>query len=295
MNGPSWFIDNDVVIKKGKLDTMKANTLLSCRTENGSAVIDLKYSGWLMLIGASCKVSITPMTKYLNSISFAVPEGQKAVIAITAVHVLQGKHSQEEHGRFLIPVFWKEKTLMVDLEQPFVPHPDRLGQITCDEDLLVWVGEQKFIACPPHVLGKADLKKKREKLIAEGYRVVDDPNLLCRYMVGQATVEDLKAAATLDRRSQVERELAGTKTSLDTALEVISQLRCKLVIERNDRDFLALQLKNNQDQLSREGQVVREIILNQGERRTFFGFLSWVKVRKLEDNFEEPAGKYLAG
>jgi hypothetical protein len=92
----------------------------------------------------------------------------------------------------------------VDKDEDFVPVADRLGQIhVYEKDLSVNTRGQEFNTAHDAWGGiHADyLANKRDPLLKKGIRIVDDANLLCRYLVGQATLKELEAEASGDQRT----------------------------------------------------------------------------------------------
>ncbi len=319
---------------------MKASLYLSVRTENEVAVIYSSRAGTTRMdfFGASCRASVRPMTRYLDSITISPEKGKDGVVAFSVEHYAEQKQGDYLKTTLFAPITWNGDKVQVNLDAPFVPHPDRLAQIECRDALVVTTKDQVFACRMPSVLGDKDTAKEKEALIKKGYRLVDDANLLCRFLVEQATLGDLEAAATLDKRSQMERELAECRNELEAlrfqategarlterlvektrlqsetceglngelveykaelvkANTVVTNLAEKyaergILLEEKKREIEECKVKFRKElamhsvavaQLKERENAIEGILLNRAPHHTLFGFLPWVKVKKIK-------------
>lgn len=84
----------------------------------------------------------------------------------------------------------------IDLENHWVPVPGRLGQALFDGGA----------ACIQVAIGSDVYTTNPDRVGKSGYRYVPDANLLCRYLVGEATAEEVEAAASAHIEEQNARE-----------------------------------------------------------------------------------------
>ncbi|OHA18530.1 MAG: hypothetical protein A2664_02740 [Candidatus Taylorbacteria bacterium RIFCSPHIGHO2_01_FULL_46_22b] len=307
------FLDNDVV-NQMESTPMSAYGQFSIRIEGGSAVITKDNDEHFSFIGASCPVSTTPFNHYALSVSVAPQKGTRAVVVIGS----SNQPGKKATNTFLINLSWEGDKLIADMKNHFVPLPDRLVETGGKQfGFVVTYKDQRFTTFDSSEFNDADVPQKRCQLEDKGLRIVDDPNLLCRFLVNQATFEDLEAAATLDKRSQTERDLAWTRAQLEKCEVTLSQERegsikqgqklrtCRAEFEacQQQRALTREALRSAESGLSRlygevatlreERRRVIDILYNQGESRTFWGWRARVKVRKLEDCLEVPTSNYI--
>ncbi len=265
---------------------MKANTYLGVRVQGQTAVIAITVPGWMTFIGASCTASVDPFNKHIQSVSISAEPGENALIAIKSVHKCSSKGGGIDDNLCLIPLKWENGKMVVDLDQHFVPHAQRLVQLTSSSDVLVTTNGQRFTTCTDEWSGVGNyLKEKRGKLIESGCRIVEDPNLLLRFAIDRATFEDLEAAATLDKRSQTERQLAQCHQELEEKTTELTSIRKTLSSACEAVDQVKKNLSKADAEkalLIQERLAVQHIIGNSHGSHTRFGFLPWVKVAKLE-------------
>ena len=79
------------------------------------------------------------------------------------------------------PVILKEKKLFVELKNPWVPPPDRMAQAFADHLRVVTAADEAFTTNLFNTV--------------QGYWVVRDANLFCRFLDGKVNVEELKKHA----------------------------------------------------------------------------------------------------
>lgn len=172
---------------------MKANERLDEQIKNKTVTITGKFETKITFLGSSCSASVNPGE---NIDSFSLFPGEEAVCAVQISYwVTSGKYAGWEYRHFLLQIsLGDDGNPQVELEHAFVPKPDRLGQIVPEAGLTVRIGEEFFLA--PLLVSSCDTEEKLTALRTQ-YRLVanKDANLLCRFIAGKATPEEVKAAA----------------------------------------------------------------------------------------------------
>lgn len=299
---------------------MKASNILSCRAENGVAVIrmDTTTSGSIMFIGASCTASTPAFTYGIQDVTITPAREESGVVALRVTRETftgKGIGVHRDEFNFMVPFAWNNGRLMVDLEQPFLGTPDRLGQIVGDGELTVMTDGQRFTSCrnawvqPDY---PAFLEKK-EKMVSQGYRIVEDPNLLCEFLAGKKDMVDLQAAATLDRREFIVQQLDRTRCALAAEMEQTQRLiaalekketarlewECqavKMLRERNQAHTACAEVNSRAANLLQHRDEIMnglwDILNNQGLFfGSPFGWLWWVKLGKIREYFSRQKEK----
>lgn len=174
---------------------------VSARSGKGSLIVYVNSphaDQRLDFVGASLRASVRSGEFGLNSFTLvrsgpregADPQNEKAdnsediVAFATQLFTCNGTPIIQLGG--IYPITSKGDELHVDLDRPFVPHADRLGQFRFEgkfATLCVEIGGELYSA-------------QRPKDVPGGVKVhaVLEANLLCRYLVGKATAEEVKAA-----------------------------------------------------------------------------------------------------
>lgn len=204
--------------------------------KNGVAVIcGFSSNVKITLIGASCEASVRSGTKDVQSISFRPAKGEEAVAAIRTLYRVYGKDAYYTEVEGLIRLYWKDDKLVVDLGPYFCrqDHPYRLGQVGENNILSVTTRGQVF-SSRPNGYNLSCNKEKEEELLRTGVRFVD-ADLLCGYLVGNLTFEELEAVATGDQRTVEQIRYMKLQDDLCDALEKYGQIQ---------EDHLALQEKH---------------------------------------------------
>ena len=187
--------------------------------KDGVAVISvINGSTTMTFLGASCISSVRPGTDRLNSITLSPSKGEKAVVALIT-YCMYSKQPNIIIGG-LVDLRWDGDKLIVE-EREFISPPDRLGQVMPGiRTLQVTTKGQTFAAC---------WKSYAEELEKQGVRIVEDANMLCRYLVNLASFEELEAVASGDLRTRYEIETTNLKLELRQRREEIARLvaRCK--------------------------------------------------------------------
>ncbi len=169
---------------------------LSARSSIGTVTLYVNsvHAGQrLEFIGSSLPASANAGDCGLQSLSLALPmdvdaksvpqkEDETEVVAFaTQFLACDGTPIVRLAGIF--EVTYDEKGVHVELEKPFAPRPDRLGQVRFDGNipyLCVRVGEEWYTSRPSAHLPDA--------------RVVRDANILCRYLAGKDHPDSVKSA-----------------------------------------------------------------------------------------------------
>ncbi|MEN9614091.1 MAG: hypothetical protein RLZZ347_398 [Candidatus Parcubacteria bacterium] len=179
----------------------------------------------IKFLGSSCASSVLPGTATeaptlcgLSSFTIQVEKEKPAVIAlVTDVRQCAGKRVTHRVDASLIPVCWNNGMLEVKHQIPFVSKIDCLGQIISD-DLTVVVGAKRFSTCHKTMFGDDSTRQKMQRLQAEGYAIVPDGNLLCRFLVGEATLDEVEKAVTVKPVdvAELENQLALSALEVET-------------------------------------------------------------------------------
>jgi hypothetical protein len=205
---------------------MRANECLSVKAVGTTATFTHNSAGWMYFRGASCIASLPPNGGgRVNMVSVSIPHGQQAVVALNATKAVaddRGRTHYEE-GSFLIPIIWEDNKMVVDLDSPFIAAPDRLGQIDEQSRLVVTVGNQRFASslCVDEPANSLKINGDGAILVEKGFRFVKDPNLLCKFLVGDISLDMLEEAASPDGRSASEIELDGLREQHHKDVETI--------------------------------------------------------------------------
>ncbi len=241
---------------------------MSVAVNGNSAMLSNDSHVSLTFIGASCNAGLLPMTK-ANIITFSPEKGRNAVIAVTTYYNPPGKDPIQK-DQFFIGATWEEGVLVVNLNKNFISPLGRLGSINDDGDIETLANGQRFISIntKQHPLDE-HLQKEKDRLIAKGYRLIDDPNLICKYLIGDANEADLEFAATEDNRSQTERELGKARQQLAEQTDVLERNRqtvkaaiadveeARATIQRLTEEKKALEKKNDEDKADFVSFVVK--------------------------------------
>lgn len=173
---------------------MKANERLDRQVKHKTVTITGKHETKITFLGSSCPASVNP-GDCMDSFSL-FPGEEEAVCAVQISYaVMRGKYGGWEYQHFLLEISrGDDGNPKVELEHVFVPKSDRMGQIVPEVGVTVRIGEEFFLA--PLLVSSYDTEKKLTALRTK-YRLVsvENANLLCRFIAGKATVEEVKAAA----------------------------------------------------------------------------------------------------
>ncbi len=172
-------------------------------------------SSWTVnFIGSSCQASAPAGAHDLTSVTFTPAIGKREVVALCMVHADGKSGVQWICG--LVGLTLDGDKIHVDLGFPF--ERDRLGQVTADGKLTVTTEGQRFFYSEGFAENtRRHLSKEPEQCLLQGVRLVNSPNLLCRYLVGQADIRELEAAASGDMRTAEQIRLANVQAELREA------------------------------------------------------------------------------
>ncbi len=244
---------------------MGCGGLMSARVGQGSvAFVSNDLITRLSFFGASCTANVLPLTGSLSSIVLVPKKGKNAVVAFCLTQIPNSKHSVRMDSYQILVLQAREgEEHVVDMNTQFVSFEGRLGSLT-NNGLLVTFGTQGFIS--PNVNAESFEEKKKE-LIEQGFRVVKDPNLLCEFLAGDIGPEDLRAAATLDQRSLIERELeevkgelGNTKSKLEFIEVCLSREREKSERDREDTQTTIREAVEAEGNLQRQVEALKEFV-----------------------------------
>ncbi len=285
---------------------MQMSHVGNCWSKDGVGVIRVDGTGQVVFVGASCATSAVPFTRThdLTISPLGKENGVVALVIVKESRTGKGATTHWDNYQFLVPFSWDEGKLEIDDEHPFLPMPDRLGQINSAYDLMVSTAGQRFSTCrnewvdPNH---PAYLKKKSD-LLEQGVRIIDDPNLLCRFLVGQATLENLESVATMDKRDHKEYLLHIASTGWEEEKSKTAQLtKMAAELEKNrdawkdkwyevDEDYQSVSRERKEFKLQAEYSLellihisrrLLQALGNLGDEKTGLGKLWWVQLRKI--------------
>lgn len=174
---------------------MTASNKIHAEVKKTQVTLAGRLGNTLTFLGSSCPASLYP-GEQAESFTVSPGEGEDLVVVKTSVLENRGKYGTWSHGHFLLLISRRTECPWVELEKVFVPEEGRVGQIIPDVGLSVRIGDEFFLS--PLLLSQY---KKEERLteLKKQYRLVKeaDANLLCRFMAGKATAEEVKAAANV--------------------------------------------------------------------------------------------------
>ncbi len=178
---------------------MKANVYLSVGIRGNVATFAIPHNpGWIMVLASSCATSVERNTA-CQQLSISANTGEDAVV------ILKQRKDKEKIGldffTYIISVTWSGSKMCVDLDSAYVPHTGRLLAVDDNDMISVVTDGQRFVFKDKTTVDDDTAWDKKK------FRVVSDPNILCRFALEQASFDDLVASATLDMRGQVERDL----------------------------------------------------------------------------------------
>lgn len=154
---------------------MKPNYLLKAKAGNGIVTVLAPFNGFpLMVLGASCFVSVSPQDG--NVSSFVVkPNRPKEVVAVALIDACHpDKNRNSVCEVFLLSVTKENDIVLVDLDFPFIPLPDKIGQLVHDEKsctMRLTLGDRGSVESIIQVLGTIEAGKSFNK---ECEHLVDD-------------------------------------------------------------------------------------------------------------------------
>lgn len=280
---------------------MSIGTNLRVSVSDGIAVISgLNSTTKITLIGASCTASVKPGAYNLDSVTLVPKKGESAVVAVITDYNSMTKGMSLITVGGLILLDWKNGKLFVNKDDDFVSPVDRLGQVhVYEKDLSVTTHGQEFNTARDSWDGIHPdyLAQKRDRLLKKGVRIVDDPTLLCRYLVGQASFEELEAVASGDLRSAEQIRIAEYTNQVGDLVK-----RLELMVEqrnafaehngsllsenkglREDVTFLEAKVTSTSTVIQRQGTLIwsiKDILANTALQKGGRTFWSRTMVKK---------------
>ena len=259
---------------------MKALHWLTATVRDGIIVLEGAGDYEFSLLAATCSSSSEPhfFTRH-HQVSLRPTFGKDALIAV-CVHTV-GRGSVVNHSYF-IGIRWEDHKVVVDLNAHFVSPQRRIGNIHSSSEhveMSVLSEEGQWFTCERTKDGQVPVSGPRPN-----HRVVEDANLLCRYLLGEADDADLEIAASADTRTALERELARLRREVDEKCSMLSKLQQDTTRLGKENVFLYARVEADRRMLDRAEATIASInaaLRNEGEQRTRFGFFARSKVAKI--------------
>lgn len=190
---------------------MKPNEFLAFHAIGGSCVIETRLpADQIWIIGASMPMSANP-GDHVHSFTIQRGGKDKGVVVVQIFHCWNPAKSETGslYRILFLEVDWNRPS-PINPENQWVSLPDRM----CQDHHVGWL----IVKTPTKVYSTIRAN------LADAI-VVPDANLLCRFMTGEATEEQLEAAAqeyvveqtTAEKLRQVEADLSATRTTLHQA------------------------------------------------------------------------------
>lgn len=260
---------------------MRASNWLTVRASAGSVIIQTIKNIPFTLVAATCDTGTPP--SYERRLTSLMVRPQEAKLSLIAITINTQGHGYGENHPYIIPITWVNGKIVVDLDSEFISPIGRLGQVVLLGDfrsLHVVVSGQRFVSRalpgdPP------------------AHRVVEDADLLLRYLAGHAADEDLEAAATLDKREFTERELAKRTAELERAQGKLEKALKQAHEAEQRSETLSRRVQDVSLGASSTGYKltravgtlasIQQVLQNTGDPKTFFGWIWWVKLSKIKN------------
>ena len=175
---------------------MRASIYLEAKAcaENGIIIVATLRHDSMSVVGASCPVSVS-LGKSCNSFFISPKEEKEGIVALSiAAQESNGKQSWTRYYDFILSVRSpKGGKPVIELSEFWIPPAERLPEIVEHSALVVRAGGEVFT-------------NSRHKF-PEPTHFVPNPNLLCKFLVGEVTSDDLWAAATAHEKEMSAREM----------------------------------------------------------------------------------------
>lgn len=163
---------------------MRASAVLvaSSSAERGTVVLTHTAST-MVVIGASVPMTVNVGASNIHSFGVCPDKDKQGVVAVS-IRIDKGKRDCEWLD-FMLPVLcWKEGKPFVDLDNVWIPSADRRGQAV-SQHINLCIDDEWFTTSTY----RGQYSKEKDM------RYVPDPNLALRYLVGDATAQEVIAAA----------------------------------------------------------------------------------------------------
>ncbi|MDD4900903.1 MAG: hypothetical protein PHS62_02195 [Patescibacteria group bacterium] len=142
----------------------------------------------IRLLGASCKTDIAPSGNWVDSVTFFPATGRSAIVALM---VRNAEKSPGDWNRsFFLKITWREGKPWINLDEAWVSPADRPGHAS-EWGVTVQINDVTYSSV-----------FSDEKRQSPTRRFVRDGNLLCRYLIGDATTDEVQAAAQAFQEEQ---------------------------------------------------------------------------------------------
>lgn len=248
---------------------MRANSLVGASAyPNGVIVIEGLQGRKVKVTGGSVG-NIPPNDHYSSSASFSLKPGESGMVLLF-VYEERGRRDTTTYD-FFLPVKWEDgqDKPYIDLQNRWVPTtPDRMAYLSY-ESLEVKIGD--IIYSTSHYIGKDSLK-----------RGVKDVSLLCRFIDGKISLEELEEAIGdgegLRRILATFADKKGAAEELIEAREELTRLRLEVArlghankTHEHWRDVTQTYYRDTLNELMRwkiAGQNLRTAVENQHYKRT---------------------------
>jgi hypothetical protein len=174
--------------------------------ERGMVVLTTNTASNIHVIGASVPLTVTAATQ-VHSFGICPEKNKEGVVAVS---ICFNDRKSYQWLTFMLPVIWRSGKPFVDLENVWTPSADRIGQAV-HHHIEICIDGQWFAT-------ETLLNKKAR-------RYMPDVTLALRYLVGDATAEEVVTAA-----EEVEKEAL--------AQEQLKEAQEELVLLREQKESL---------------------------------------------------------
>jgi len=206
---------------------MRASNLLYVKMEkageNGEYTIAIGgiSDAEIILNGCSAPTNAVLMGPHdtANSLQIAPRKEKRDLIALYVQTPSRGKHDRGDSFNFFLEINFSGEKPVVNLDTEAFLRPDRLAQHSNEGGIMFEIGEEAFLT--------------RKSQYRKGMRLVPDPTLVCRYLLGEVGPEEIFRAAEKREEEEAARlelprireELMLTRKELDEAQKSIQSLR----------------------------------------------------------------------
>lgn len=207
------------------------------KTDDDSVLLSVSFAqSAITCMGTSCPASVGAMTGGLTSFTVVPQKGKRGVVAIRLFRESAGRYEPDEDLFFLLPVEYDTQPF-VDRKNPLIPSADRLAQLTRD-GLFVTAGDQKFAALNTAYHKSSSAAEIKMAWAKQGIRIVPDANLLCRFLVDEATLEQVEATAEAFQEEETwPAKYAALEVQLQAGKTECDKLNKFLKRAREDRSY----------------------------------------------------------
>ncbi len=201
---------------------MKPSDVLAAKSSETAVLLSGFFDDRIRVIGASLTMSARP-GDYTHS--FTLYLSDEIEMGVVALSVHTKRFGDKKYGSsipFLLAIRSRQGEAWLDLDEQWIsPKP---AYIYDGHWLEVKVGEERFSTCKPF---ESNLRQ---------VRYVADANLLCRYLVGAATADDVRAAAEetvaevsrKERITELEAQVKRLEETRRSMEERIQELRVRV-------------------------------------------------------------------